>query len=140
MLLCSSAPLPGHGGEGAQSLIDVGSRKQLLFDELFLDESKGVTLRMNTPFQDAEPVLVADRPWEQRVCAYNTVMLENGKFRMWYDVINMDSEGKQSSRLLCYAESKDGVHWEKPEDFWGKLGFKGEGKRKSLRISEAPWL
>ena len=36
--------------------------------------------------------------------------------------------------------SLDDVHWEKPEDFWGKLGFKGEGKRKRLRISEAPWL
>ncbi len=36
--------------------------------------------------------------------------------------------------------SLDDVHWEKPEDFWGKLGFTGEGKRKMLLIGEAPWL
>ena len=36
--------------------------------------------------------------------------------------------------------SLDDVHWEKPEDFWGKLGFTGEGKRKRLLIREAPWL
>ena len=33
--------------------------------------------------------------------------------------------------------SLDDVHWEKPRDFWGKLGFEGEGKRKSLRIKDA---
>jgi hypothetical protein len=36
--------------------------------------------------------------------------------------------------------SLDDVHWEKPEDFWGRLGFTGEGKRKRLLIREAPWL
>jgi len=34
----------------------------------------------------------------------------------------------------------DDIHYEKPEDFWGGLGFVGEGKRKSLVIREAPWL
>lgn len=28
--------------------------------------------------------------------------------------------------------SLDDVHWEKTTDFWGKLGFQGEGKRKKL--------
>jgi len=36
--------------------------------------------------------------------------------------------------------SLDDIHWEKPEDFWGGLGFTGEGKRKNLVIREAPWL
>jgi GNAT superfamily N-acetyltransferase len=33
--------------------------------------------------------------------------------------------------------SLDDVHWDKPQDFWGGLGFKGEGKRKRLMISDA---
>jgi len=33
--------------------------------------------------------------------------------------------------------SLDDVHWDKPQDFWGRLGFKGEGKRKRLMISDA---
>ncbi|MCW3979406.1 MAG: GNAT family N-acetyltransferase [Candidatus Bathyarchaeota archaeon] len=32
--------------------------------------------------------------------------------------------------------SLDDVHWEEPRDFWGKLGFEGEGKRKTLRIKD----
>ena len=34
--------------------------------------------------------------------------------------------------------SLDDIHWEKPEDFWGGLGFTGRGKRKSLVIRETP--
>jgi hypothetical protein len=30
--------------------------------------------------------------------------------------------------------SLDDVHWREPRDFWEKLGFKGEGKRKTLRL------
>ena len=36
--------------------------------------------------------------------------------------------------------SLDDIHWEDPEDFWGGLGFSGEGKRKTLVIRGAPWL
>jgi GNAT superfamily N-acetyltransferase len=32
--------------------------------------------------------------------------------------------------------SLDDIHWDRPEDFWGSLGFKGEGKRKTLRIRD----
>lgn len=33
--------------------------------------------------------------------------------------------------------SLDDIHWDAPSDFWGKLGFEGEGKRKTLRIEDA---
>lgn len=103
--------------------IELGTQKQLLFDDLFLAESKGITLRMNPPFQDAEAVLSADKPWEQLgICAYNTVMREDGQFRLWYDAMTRDREG-QTRRLLCYAESTDGVHWEKPN--LGLIPFNG---------------
>ena len=36
--------------------------------------------------------------------------------------------------------SLDDIHWEEPEDFWGGLGFSGDGKRKSLVIRGAPGL
>ncbi len=34
--------------------------------------------------------------------------------------------------------SLDDIHWEEPRDFWGKLGFEGEGKRKVLRMKDSP--
>jgi len=93
--------------------IELGTNRQLLFDPLFLADSKGVELKMNAPHQDIEPVLVPDRPWEVgRYGRYHTVMLEDGKFRMWY-AVSTKADGRQR-HLLCYAESSDGVHWEKP--------------------------
>jgi len=109
--------------ENQSKVIDVGTRKQLLFDKLFLEKSSGVKLRMNTPFQDKNPVLVADKPWEQKVCAYNTVMFDEGKFRMWYDTISYNEQKKQSCRFLSYAESKDGINWVKP--ILGLIEFAG---------------
>jgi GNAT superfamily N-acetyltransferase len=31
----------------------------------------------------------------------------------------------------------DDVHWKSSQDFWGKLGFKGDGKRKTLKINRS---
>ena len=37
--------------------IEVGSRKQLLFDERFFGNRRGISLVVNRPYQDPEPVL-----------------------------------------------------------------------------------
>ena len=93
---------------------ELGSQKQLLFDRLFLEESKGVTLAVEKPFQDPAPVLTADKHWEDvGIGPFNTVAFENGAFRMWYDA--MAQVDGQMERMLCHAESEDGVHWNKPE-------------------------
>ena len=94
----------------AATIVDVGTRKQLLFDNLFLEKSRGVQVRMNLPHQDPEPVLVPDRPWELAIAGSATVLFDEGKFRMWYDA---SGPGKPTL-FLAYAESTDGVHWHKP--------------------------
>ena len=43
--------------------MDVGTQKQLLFDDRFMEASEGISLCMNPPFQHPEPVLVADHLW-----------------------------------------------------------------------------
>jgi GNAT superfamily N-acetyltransferase len=37
-------------------------------------------------------------------------------------------------KMEFFSVSLDDVHWLEPRDSWGKLGFKGEGKRKTLRL------
>ena len=107
---------------GEKPAIEIGTNRQLLFDQLFLADSKGVELKMNAPYQDAEPVLTLDRPWEVgRFGRYHTVMLEGDMFRMWYEV-QTRADGR-ARKLLCYAESTDGVHWEKP--VLGIISFNG---------------
>ena len=66
--------------------IVVGSEKQLFIDNRFIAKSEGVTLTMNPPQQDHEPLLVSDKPWDGPLGVYNTVLKEGDRFRMWYDV------------------------------------------------------
>lgn len=67
------------------------------------------------------PVLERDQPWEGVSAitgpyVYGTVLQEEGKFRMWYQLLH---EGNH----VGYAESQDGVHWTKPA--LGIIEFKG---------------
>jgi len=98
-------------------VIELGKNRQLLFDDLLLDRSEGIELRMIPPTQEYEPVIRPDRPWEAKgIGAYNTVMREDGKFRMWYSATTDREANYMGTELvLCYAESLDGIHWEKPE-------------------------
>ncbi|MGI5819054.1 MAG: hypothetical protein ACOX9R_13275 [Armatimonadota bacterium] len=92
------------------------TRKQLLIDELFLDQAVGVRLCMNPPVQHEEPVLLPDRPWEEKgISGYNTVIREaDGRFRMWYGAAMFLGLPQEGAIRLCYAESEDGIRWEKP--------------------------
>ena len=114
---CSSA-VPGRD----EGVIDVGSRKQLLFDQRFIADMTGdVEHSMAAPFQHSEPVLRADRPWEDDgIGAYNTVLREGNTWRMWYHASkflpdNLGGMPAEGACRLCYAESHDGGwNWEKP--------------------------
>jgi hypothetical protein len=105
--------------------MDVGTRKQLFIDERFIASSEGVRLCMNPPVQYPEPVLVADRPWEaQGLGAYNTVLREpDGCLRMWYAATMKSGLPQEGAVRLCYAESDDGLNWNKPS--LGLIPFAG---------------
>jgi len=76
-----------------------------------IERSRGVKVVVNRPCLTGDKCIVADKLWEgHRVWPYNSVLEDNGVYKMWYDAIANDG-----SRWLCYAESKDGVHWEKKE-------------------------
>lgn len=91
--------------------VKVGSQKQLFVDDYFIQESEGIKLTINPPRKDAKPCIIAEKPWESfEVGGYNTVMEDEGIYKMWYDAMANDG-----SRWLCYATSQDGIHWEKPE-------------------------
>lgn len=137
--------------------LDVGKSKQLLFDDALTEEKAGFTLTMNPAIRTDEPVLLADRPWEVEGLHGDsnlTVMEDEGLYNLWY-VANAplpppqqrkgrksklslaDTKGLGSKTLLdylshalymlCYASSKDGIHWEKPN-----LGiYEHEGSKKN---------
>ena len=74
------------------------------------------------PKKPDAPFLLADQPWESGQLNWANLRVENGRFRLWYEAMTADSTGDADTRL-CYAESTDGIHWEKPE--LGLIEFDG---------------
>jgi len=110
----------------------------LFIDDEEITEVKHLARIVNRPKKHHEPVLSADRPWEgERAQAWGSVIQEpDGLFRMWYFAFNTERRPDQLDvGGYCYAESRDGIHWEKPD--LGLFDFRGS-KRNNLFYSCAP--
>ena len=102
----------------AANVIDVGDRKQIFLDGLFLESQSGVEIVMHKPHRDGQVLIAPDKPWErephgieQRIGLYSSVLKENGRVRIWYDM----ERGELSPEIrVGYAESEDGIHFTKP--------------------------
>ena len=98
----------------------VGSEKQLFVDQRFIEATEGVTLVMNAPYQTGGKLIVPDQPWESGcfIGSYSTVLKEEGpdgpRVRLWYDLISERGVPGSGIRAVAYAESRDGIHFEKP--------------------------
>ena len=78
------------------------------------------------PYVHPEPVLIPDPdPSVDSAGAtlFGTVLEDAGKLRMWYHAWPFDWDGK-NPKLVAYAESEDGIQWNKPNlnmvDYGGK--------------------
>lgn len=100
----------------ADDAINIGSRRELLVDEYLIEKMDGVELQLQQPVPQ-EVVLVTDKPWEGNTCAYYTIFQDGDNYRMYYRGSHWDTEQKKATHpeVVCYAESRDGVHWIKPE-------------------------
>jgi len=115
--------------------IDVG--RQLFVDDFLIQETT-----LQRAFHRPEPsaarlVLKPDKPWDRQGRASAAMVFSDGvwwepsarRFRMWY------MGGMFAS--TCYAESRDGVHWEKPVlDVEPGSGMVLKGRRDSSTV----WL
>lgn len=72
---------------------------------------------------------------------YGTVIKEGDTFRMWYlgmfEVALKAGQAPGWWRPMCYAESKDGVHWTKPD--LGLVEFKGSRNNNICLIEGEPF-
>src|SRR5262245_34634611 len=89
----------------------------LFVDDEEIDKSKNLKRELNRPRKQPSPVLVADQPWEgERAQAWGSVLLDpDGKLRMWYFAFNSERRANELDRGgYAYAESTDGIKWDKP--------------------------
>lgn len=103
------------GSSTANDVVNIGSRLELFVDDWLIDKMNGVSLRLHHP-TPREVVIRFDAPWEGNVSAYVTVFQDGDIFRMYYRGAHYDWTTKRvTHQVTCYAESKDGIHWIKPE-------------------------
>ena len=93
--------------------IDVGSRRQLFVDDTWFDSVRGVALKMHQPTV-REVAIPNDRPWELGGMHYSSVLRDGDRFKMWYRSDPGEDSNRDIVSMSCYAESDDGVAWEKP--------------------------
>ena len=91
--------------------IDVG--RQLFVDDFLIEQTTLKRTFHGAEYHPANPILKPDKPWEQDT--YPTAMpFSDG---VWYDpaeqIFKMWYMGGYCASM-CYATSKDGIHWEKP--------------------------
>ena len=134
---------------GGTELPPAREQLRLFIDDRFVESMDGLKRTLHQPEDiDANPVIVPEHPWEHRRIPYGSVLWfpDEGKFKCWYLTLNIyDSRpGFRGYRkehhvpiheaaFICYAESKDGVTWTKPE--LGLHEFRGSKQNNIVLVS-----
>lgn len=105
---------PGTAAGGEAGAIDIGNRLELFADGLLVDRLQGAELRLHSP----EPQGVAldcRQPWEGNASGYAAVFQDGDLYRMYYRGLHaLRGEEATHEDVVCYAESRDGIQWTKP--------------------------
>jgi len=137
-------PMPGWAEEDNPSVLE--RNRYLLLDSRIVEKTENAILTLGkTQKYSGNPLFEEDKPWEKRFDnLYANVLYdeEDGLYKCWYNPFIVDNsakgmtleERKQRSYEppddremgTCYAFSKDGIHWEKPE--LGIVEFNGSKK------------
>ena len=95
-------------------VIDVTVGRQLFVDTFLIEETDLQTTYHKAKKHPQNPVFKAEKPWEMEpvpvACPKSGGVWydeEEKLYRMWYEAGWL--------RKLAYAQSKDGIHWERPE-------------------------
>ncbi len=113
-------------------MINIGSRRECFFDDYLIDTDK-----TTAPFLLHEPtrremVMRMDAPWEGSGSSSLSLVVDDGIYRLYYNGRDMDSVTRERDDTYyhCYAESRDGIHWERP--VLGIFAFEGSKENNIL--------
>lgn len=119
--------------------IDIGGRRELFVDELLVESIEGAARQTLHHPTAREVVLVCDRPWEGNGLNYITVFRDGELYKMYYRGGDYDRGCTAfHEQVYCYAESRDGVHWERPN--LGLVEFGGSKKNNIITSEKDPQL
>jgi hypothetical protein len=96
-----------------QEIIKLDDRREIFADYYLIDKLDGLRIQMHHP-HDEGPVFYFDKPWEGAFSAYFTIIKDGDLYRAYYRGIPLSIGDGNSREVTCYAQSIDGIHWEKP--------------------------
>ncbi|MEQ1850112.1 MAG: hypothetical protein ABMA01_00835 [Chthoniobacteraceae bacterium] len=133
--LAAAPPILLRTSSAAGAPIALGSRRELLVDDYLLGSLDGVILKLHKP-EAREGVLTCDKPWEGNTSAYYTLFQDGDRFRIYYRGSHWDEVAKKATHpeFTCYAESRDGITWEKPA--LGLFDFQGSKENNIVLTGE----
>jgi len=120
-----------------------------LLDSALIETSTNARVTVGRVEKDAKPLFAEDQPWEVRIDnVYANVLFDDRdrRFKCWYSPFIQfrdrwdgkrwikNAEGISREMAICYAQSRDGLLWEKPE--LGLVEF--EGSRRNNMIWRGP--
>lgn len=113
----------------------------LAIDDYAFPLCENLSLYLTKPDIRPEPVFKpsnsANSPDNAATHLYGTVMLDQGKFRMWYYAVHwVDDKGAIGFSPVCYTESDDGDHWVRPA--LGQVQWKGSKENNLIALGPNP--
>jgi hypothetical protein len=117
-------PAAGWGPGGP---VPIGSRLELFVDDHLIERlAGGAAQRLHQPTR-RDVVMTTGERWEGNASHFRSVFRDGGRYRMYYGAMQYDIDGPKVTEphpnFLCYAESRDGIHWTRPQ--LGLVEFEG---------------
>ncbi|MEQ9409047.1 MAG: hypothetical protein RIK87_15025 [Fuerstiella sp.] len=105
-----------HTQTPAADPVDIGGKLELFTDDHLIDSITGDVARQLIEPEPQEVVFETGEPWEGNTSGYYSLFQDGDLYRMVYRGWQHDEKMKASHKeVTCYAESKDGIHWTKPD-------------------------
>lgn len=117
ILLLSISSSAQRVKKNAEVVLNIGTQRQLFVHDGLIDQFVGkANLQLHHPVPQ-EIVLLTDEPWEGSYSNYNSIFKDGDIYRMYYRGADRGPRGEFNlphPMVWCYAESKDGINWTKP--------------------------
>jgi hypothetical protein len=124
----------------AIQLLRIGNESQLFIDDFIVDSHSGLVKVMHQPDRYiGNPILVGNNSWEKWQIEVNGRPVlydeETNEFKMYYGCNLTDASSPTRVRYkVCYAVSKDGIHWTRPN--LGQVEWEGLRTNNMLQWGE----
>ncbi len=97
--------------------LHIGNRREFFWDDYLIDRTDGRIVQHEPQYR--EDVFTCNRAWEGNACSYFSLIQDGDIYRMYYrggaNINDTDTEHLNNiPGVWCYAESRDGIHWERP--------------------------